>query len=68
MIDARKLFLRKMTKIGFLHFTNAPTDDAMRALPDVDSPTNERRAKTVVFFLMMSPHSCRMKISQHNGE
>ena len=50
MIDARKLFLRKMTKIGFLHFTNAPTDEAMRALPDVDGPTNERRAKTVVFF------------------
>ena len=50
VIDARKLFLRKMTKIGFLHFTNAPTDDAMRALPDVDGPTNERRAKTVVFF------------------
>ena len=50
VIDARKLFLRKMTKIGFLHFTNAPTDDAMRALPDVDCPTNERRAKTVVFF------------------
>ena len=35
-----------MTKIGFLHFTNAPTESAMRALPDVDAPTNERRAKT----------------------
>ena len=50
VIDARKLFLRKMTKLGFLHFTNAPTEDAMRALPDVDGPTNERRLKTVVFF------------------
>lgn len=50
MVDARKTFLRKMTKIGFLHFTNAPTEDAMRALPDVDGPTNERREKTVVFF------------------
>ena len=50
MIDARKLFLRKMTKIGFLHFTNAPTESAMRALPDVDAPTNERRARTVGFF------------------
>ena len=50
VIESRKLFLRKMTKIGFLHFTNAPTDEAMKALPDVDSPTNERRAKTVVLF------------------
>jgi hypothetical protein len=39
-----------MTKLGFLHFTNAPTEDAMRALPDVDAPTNERRLKTVVLF------------------
>ena len=30
-----------MTKIGFLHFTNAPTEGAMRALPEVDAPTNE---------------------------
>ena len=50
VIDARKLFLRKMTKIGFLHSTNAPTDQAVQALPDVDGPTNERIAKTVVFF------------------
>ena len=50
MIEARKLFLRKLTKIGFLHFTNAPTEDAMKALPDVDGPTNKRRSKTVVFF------------------
>ena len=44
VIEARKLFLRK---IGFLNFTNAPTDNA---LPDVDAPTNGRRAKTLVFF------------------
>ena len=50
VIDARKLFLRKMTKLGFLHITNAPTKDAMKALPDVDAPTSERRSKTVVFF------------------
>ena len=43
VIDARKLFLRKMTKLGFLHITNAPTKDAMKALPDVDAPTSERR-------------------------
>ena len=40
VIDARKLFLRKMTKIGFLHFTNAPTG-VMRALPDVDALTSD---------------------------
>ena len=39
-----------MTKIGILHFTNAPTENAMRALPDVYAPTNEKRSKTVVLF------------------
>ena len=46
VVDARKLFLRKLTKLGFLHFTNAPNEDAMRALPDVDCPTSDQRAKT----------------------
>ena len=50
VIESCKLFLQKMTKVGFLHFTNAPTEDAMKALPDVDGPTNERLSKTVVFF------------------
>ena len=40
-----------MVKLGFLHFTNAPTEDAAKSLPtDVDPPTSEKRAKTVVFF------------------
>ena len=34
---------------SFLYFTNAPTE-VMKALPDVDAATNERRLKTVVFF------------------
>ena len=51
VVNARKLFLRKMAKLGFLHFTNAPTEDAAKAIPtDIDPPTNERRSKTVVFF------------------
>ena len=51
VVEARKIFLRKMTKIGFLHFTTAPTDNAARALPtDLDRPTLEQRSKTVVFF------------------
>ena len=33
-----------MTKLGFLHFTNAPTEDAMKALP------SDTCSKTVVFF------------------
>ena len=51
VIESRKTFLRKMVKIGFSHFTNAPTDEARQALPeDVDPPILERREKTVVFF------------------
>ena len=51
VIESRKNFLRKMVKIGFLHFTSAPTDEARQALPeDIDPPILERREKTVVFF------------------
>ena len=40
-----------MTKIVFLQFTNAPTEDAIKAQPqDVDPLTNDRRSKTVIFF------------------
>jgi len=48
---SRKEFLRRMVKIGFLHFTNAPPEDAQKALPDdIDPPTLDRRSKTVVIF------------------
>ena len=51
VIESRKLYLRKMAKLGFLHFTNAPTEDAPNSLPmDIDPPSRERRTKTVVFF------------------
>ena len=49
-VESRKLFLRKMVKLGF---TNAPTENAVKCLPadiDIDSPTNERRSKTVIVF------------------
>ena len=47
----RKEFLRRMVKIGFLHFTNAPTQTSAMAIPDdIEPPTLERREKTVVFF------------------
>jgi hypothetical protein len=46
-----KEFLRRMIKIGFLHFTNAPTETAQKSIPDdIEAPTLERREKTVVFF------------------
>ena len=51
VVDYRKQFLRRMVKIGFIHFTNAPTENAQQAIPtDIDPPTAERRSKTVVFF------------------
>lgn len=51
VVESRAKFLRKMVKLGFLHFTNAPTEQAARALPeDVEPPILERRDKTVVFF------------------
>ena len=50
VVASRKTILRKMVKIGFLHFTNAPTEEAQKAIPaDIDAPTLERRPKTVVF-------------------
>ena len=62
VIQSRKLFLRKMAKIGFLHFTNAPTEGAQKALPeDIEPPNLEHRSKTVVLF-MMRVRSSPMKI------
>ena len=37
-----------MIKIGFLHFTNAPTENALPS--NIDPPTFERCSKTVAFF------------------
>ena len=51
VVEARQLFLRKMMKIVFFHFTTAPTPEAANALPsDIDPPIAERRSKTVEFF------------------
>ena len=51
VVEYRKEYLRKMVKIGFIHFTNAPTESAKLAIPtDIDPPTLEKRSKTVVFF------------------
>ena len=59
VISYRTEFLRKMVKIGFLHFTEAPTDDAQKAIPeDIDPPPLEKRLKTVVFFHDESTFQC----------
>ena len=48
-----------MAKIGFLHFMEAPTDDAQKAIPeDIDPPPLEKRLKTVVFFYDESTFQC----------
>ena len=53
VIACRNEFIRKMIKNGFLQFTNAPTNEAVKNFPeDIDPPTEERRSKAVVFFMM----------------
>ena len=42
---------RELMEIEFLHFTQAPTEEARKAFPvDIEPPTSERRSKLVVFF------------------
>ena len=51
--------MRKLTKIGFLHYTDAPTIDTANALPqDIEPPIAERRSKLVVFFHDKSTFQC----------
>ncbi len=50
VVAHRNEFLRKLLKIGFLHFTDAPTPEAATALPtDIEPPTADRRQKLVLF-------------------
>ena len=44
VVASRVEFLRKMVKVGFLHFTNAPTEEAQKALPDDIDPPDSRPA------------------------
>ena len=67
VVESRKLLLCKMFKVGFLHFTNAPTEDAANSLmTDIDAPVSERRAKQS-FSSMMTQLSRRMRISLLSG-
>ena len=48
VIEARRIFLRNMAEIGFLHSDHAPIPEAARTFPSsVPLPSTERRAKTV---------------------
>ena len=59
VVAQRNEFLRKVIKIGFLHFTDAPTPEASTAVPtDIEPPTAERRAKLVVFCHDESTFQC----------
>ena len=60
---------RKMVKLGFLHFTNAPTEDAVKALPDdLDPPTNERRLKTFMMRVHLQPMNTMGNEGRENDE
>ena len=58
VVESQTKLLRKMVKLGFLHFTNAPTQQAGQAIPeDVYPPILEKREKTVVFSTTKRPFS-----------
>ena len=48
VVEAHTAFLRRMIKLGFVHFTNAPTPESCSAIPtDIEPPTADKREKTV---------------------
>ena len=50
-VEYRKSFLRKVVGLGFLNESNAPTDDAKKAIPtDLDPPQAATIEKTVLIF------------------
>ena len=59
---------RIMIKIGFLHFTNAPTDEVVKNFSeDIEPPTEWRRSKAVVFSMirqLLTP----MKTNVYSGD
>ena len=70
IVASRVEFLCKMAKIGFLHFTNAPTEGARKALPDdIDAPRllligNQKKS----FSSTMRAHFSLMKIKICSGD
>ena len=62
VVQTRKTFLQKMTKIGFLHLITSPTDDVARALSNdlILQPCNSDPRQSSSS--MMRLPSCVMKI------
>ncbi len=59
VVKARMSYLRRMVKLGFLHFTDAPTPEAVEAIPkDIEPPSADKRFKTVYFFHDESTFHC----------
>ena len=51
VVEYRKTFLRRMVSLGFLNQTNAPSEEAKKALPsDLECPSQATMDKTVIFF------------------
>ena len=51
VIACRNEFICKIIKIGLMHLTNEPTDEALNNFPKENySPIEERKSKNVVFF------------------
>lgn len=51
VVQYRKKFLRQLCALGFLNQSNAPTEEAAASLQtDLHCPSDDRVAKTVVFF------------------
>ena len=65
VVEYRNVFLCELVKIGFLHFTEAPNEDARKALlDDIDPPNLERRSKTVIFF----PDKCTFQANDQSQQ
>lgn len=51
VVEYRQTFLRRMTSLGFLNASNAPTEEAKNALPsDLEPPSPDVIEKTIVIF------------------
>ena len=59
VVGYRRVFLRKMAGLGFLDSSNAPAEEAKKALPDdLECPRQAILDKTVVFFHDKSNFQC----------
>ncbi len=58
-VKTQTSYLRSMVKLGFLHFTDAPTPKTVEAIPrHIKLPTAVKQSKTVYFFHDESTFYC----------